>query len=98
MREWVAAYNARDVEAMVRRAGTDLELRSAFATLGGGVYHGHAGLRSWHEDMDEAWGRGLRFEMVRHFDIGESMLTFYVVHGRGSQSGVEVNALEGFDP
>ena len=90
LRRWIVAYNARDIEAMIAYFHPGLELHSAFAAVGGGVYHGHAGLRSWHDDMRDAWGEEIRFEAECHFDLGDETLTFYVVHGRGSHSGVEV--------
>lgn len=90
LNRWIEAYNARDIEAMVEYFDPGLELHSAFAAVGGGVYHGLDGLRSWHRDMQDAWGEEIRFESERHFDLGEETLTFYVVHGRGSHSGVQV--------
>ncbi len=90
LRGWIDAYNARDVEAQIVYFDPSLELHSAFAAVGGGVYHGHAGLRSWHRDMQDAWGDEIRFEAEAFFHLAEHTLVFYVVHGRGSHSGVEV--------
>lgn len=90
LRRWVEVYNARDIAAMEKYFDPGLELHSAFAAVGGGVYWGLEGLRSWHRDMQEAWGEDIRFESERHFDLGDETLTFYVVHGRGSHSGAQV--------
>jgi hypothetical protein len=40
LRRWVEVCNARDIEAMVEYFDPGLELHSAFAAVGGGVYRG----------------------------------------------------------
>ena len=86
----VEAYNARDVEAMLAHFDPAVELHSAFAAVGGGVYRGREGVRNWHRDMQDAWGSEIRVEPERYFDCGEDLLMFWIVHGRGSHSGAEV--------
>jgi ketosteroid isomerase-like protein len=88
----VDAYNARDIEGFIACFDPRVEVHSTFAGVGGGVYHGHAGLRRWHRDLQEAWGGQIRMEPNVYFDLGEYTLAFGVLHGRGQHSGVEVHA------
>ena len=88
-RAFTAAFNAHDVEALVRCCHPDVEFHSTFAAVGGAVYHGHDGMRSWHRDLEEAWASEIRSELEAFFDLGEHLLTFTVLYGRGKQSGAE---------
>jgi hypothetical protein len=90
-RHAIEAFNARDIEAYIALSDPQIEVHSTFAAAGGTtVYHGHPGLRSWWQDLVDVWGEGIRIEMESYFDLGEQTLMFYVLHGRGRQSGVEV--------
>src|ERR1700730_2785481 len=90
LRRWVDVFNTRDIEALTRLCVSDVELHSAFAAVGGAVYHGHDGMRRWHRDLEEAWGEEIRLESEAYFDLGEQTLHFYVYYGRGKHSGAEV--------
>lgn len=61
-----------------------------FAAVGGAVYQGHAGARRWKRDLEESWGGRYRVEPEAFFDLGERTLMFGIQHGRGVQSGVDV--------
>jgi hypothetical protein len=61
-----------------------------FEAAGGAVYHGHDGMRQWHEEMQDAWGDDLRAEPEAYFDLGEQTLLFFVFRGRGRRSGADV--------
>jgi ketosteroid isomerase-like protein len=87
---FVDAFNARDIEAVIAYCDPAIEFHSAFAAVGGGVYHGHAGMRSWHRDFEDIWGTQVRVDVERYFDLGERVLAFYVLHGSGRHSGVAV--------
>jgi ketosteroid isomerase-like protein len=90
-RRLVAAFNARDVEALVSLCDPAIEYRSAAErALGGGVYHGHDGIRQWQRDLEESWGKEIGVEPEAYFDLGEHTLIYYVLHARGTQSGAEV--------
>lgn len=89
-RRVVAAFNARDIEAFLTYCDPSIEFHSAFAAVGGAVYHGHDGMRSWHRDFEDAWGDEVRVEVDAYFDLGDRVLAYYVLHGRGRGSGVEV--------
>jgi ketosteroid isomerase-like protein len=90
MRRSNAAYNARDIQAFIGYCDPSIEFHSMFAAVGGGVYHGHDGLRKWFPDLEEAWGNETRLEPEAYFDLGEQTLAFAVLRGRGRHSGAEV--------
>jgi ketosteroid isomerase-like protein len=89
-RRFVEAFNARDIDAVLAYCDPAIEFHSAFAAVGGAVYHGHAGVRTWHRDFEEVWGGKVRVEVEAYFDLGERVLAFYVLHGSGRHSGAEV--------
>ena len=89
-RRFNEAFNTRDVEAYIAYCDPSIELHSAFAAVGGAVYHGHEGLRTWQRDFEDAWGGDIRVEPEAYFDVGEQTLVFVVLQGRGRHSGAEV--------
>jgi ketosteroid isomerase-like protein len=90
VRAFTEAFNAGDTEALIACCDPNIEFHSTFAAVGGANYHGHDGMRKWHRDIEEAWGEKIRSELETVFDLGEDVLVFTVLHGRGQQSGVEV--------
>jgi ketosteroid isomerase-like protein len=90
-RRLVAAFNhARDIEAFIACLDPSVEYHSAITVPGGAVYHGHDGVRKYFGDFKDAWGDEFHVEPEAFFDHGEQTLVFYLVHGRGQQSGAEV--------
>jgi hypothetical protein len=89
-RRAIEAYNARDVDSFVACCDPSIEVHTVIAAIGGGVYHGHDGVRRWQQDVEDAWGDQIRVETEAHFDLGDTTLTFYVWRGRGQQSGIDV--------
>ena len=89
-RRWVAAYNARNIEALTSCCDPSIEFHAVYAAVGGGVYRGHDGLRKFIRDVEDAWGDESSLEPKTYFDLGEHALAFYVFHTRGRQSGAEV--------
>ena len=84
------ALNSRDVEALIATSDPSIELHSSMTTPGGASYHGHDGVLKYLQDLEDAWGNELRLEPEAYFDLGEQTLAFHVTHGRGRQSGAEV--------
>ena len=89
-RRSVEAFNTREVQAFLAYCDPEIELHSTVTVPGGAVYHGHDGVRRWHRDLEDAWGNELRVEPEAYFDLGEHTVTFHVLHGRGRQSGADV--------
>jgi ketosteroid isomerase-like protein len=89
-RRYIRAFNARDVEGLIACCDPNIELHSTFAAADGAVYHGHDGMRVYHQDMTDAWGDELGVETSAYFDLGERTLAFHVLHGRGRASGADV--------
>jgi ketosteroid isomerase-like protein len=90
LRRALKAYNNRDVEELLAYCDPSVEFHSAYAAIEGSVYHGHDGMRAWHRDVEDVWGDETRLEQEAYFDLGEHTLAFYVLHGRGQHSGIEV--------
>jgi hypothetical protein len=84
------AFNARHVEAFIAFCDPNVEFQGVFTAVGGGVHHGHDGVRRWHRDLQDAWGEEIRIEPEACFDLGEYTLAFNVLRGRGRHSGADV--------
>lgn len=91
----MAAFNARDLEAYLALADPHIVLHSVFAAIGGATYNGHEGVTDWFNDLAEAWGDDVRFEVNAYFDFGARTVAAGDLRGRGRQSGAEV-AITGF--
>ena len=89
-RRAVEAFHARNVEAFVARLDPGVEYHSAITVPGGTVYRGHDGVRRYFADFKDAWGDEFHVEPEAYFDLGEQTLMFYLVRGRGQQSGADV--------
>jgi ketosteroid isomerase-like protein len=89
-RRSVEAFNTRDVERFIALCDPQIELHSTVTVPGGAVYHGHEGVRRWHRDLEDSWGDELLVEPQVYYDVGEHTITFHVLHGRGRQSGADV--------
>src|SRR5438477_10889729 len=89
-RQHLEESNERDIAALIAHSDPRVEIYSTFAAVGGAVYHGHDGMRSWLADLEQAWGAELRVKPEAYFDFGEQTLAYHLLHGRGRQSGVEV--------
>jgi ketosteroid isomerase-like protein len=89
-RRFYTPFNAHDIEGWIAQCDPDIEFHSAFAVVGGvTVYRGHDGLREWYRGYDEVWGDDIRVELDAFFDLGEETMAFFVLRGRGRQSGIE---------
>ena len=86
-RRLVAPFNRHDIEAFIACLDPSVEYHSVMTVPGGAVYHGHDGVRKYFGDFKDAWGDEFRVEPEAFFDLGEQTLLFYVLHGRGRQSG-----------
>ena len=90
-RRILEAFNRHDMEAFITCLDPSVEYHSVMTVPGGAAYHGHDGVRRYFGDFGDAWGDEFRVEPEAFFDLGHDItLMFYVVHGRGRQSGAEV--------
>jgi ketosteroid isomerase-like protein len=87
-RAFTDALNAGDVDAAIAICDPGIEFHSTFAAVGGAVYHGHEGMRRWLRDMEDSWEQ-IESTPEAFFDLGDRLLVFTVVRGRGRRSGVE---------
>src|SRR5438552_517849 len=89
-RRALEALTTRDIDALLAFVDPQIEFQSEMAEVGGGVYHGHDGIRRWLGDLQDAWGNEFRAEPEAFFDLGEQTLLSYVLRVRGRRSGAEV--------
>jgi len=89
-RRWIEAFNSRDIEAVIALCDPSVELDSAFAAIGGGIYKGHDGIRRYFRDYEDAWGTEIRVQPEAYFDLGEQTILFCAMRGRGQHSGADV--------
>lgn len=69
----------------------DLEARGSLANLiGGGVYHGHDGIRRFYRAYYEAWEH-VDYEIEELIDAGEYVVSIVTNRGRGRASGVALD-------
>jgi len=88
------AFNARDVDALLRLSAEDCEWQPLRAQLEGIVYRGHQGVRQFVSDMDEDW-EAFRIDPLEFHDRQERVAVIGRVSALG-QSGVEVDSVAGF--
>ena len=89
VRGFIKVFNEHDIEALIAYCDPQIEFHSTFASLGGADYRGHDGMRRWHRDMESAWGKEMRAELEALFDLGDTVLVFALLYGKGKESGAE---------
>src|SRR5918998_1273028 len=87
------AFNARDVDWLVRLAAEDCEWQPLRAQLEGIAYRGHEGVRQFVADMDEDW-ETFRIDPLEFHDRQELVAVVGRVSALG-HSGVEVDSVAG---
>ena len=88
------AFNARDVDGLLRLSAEDCEWQPLRAQLEGIVYRGHAGVRQFVSDMDEDW-ETYRIDPLEFHDRQERVAVIGRVSALG-HSGVEIDSVAGF--
>jgi ketosteroid isomerase-like protein len=88
------AFNARDVDGLVRLSAEDCEWLPLRAQLEGIAYRGHEGVRQFVSDMDEDW-EAFRIDPVEFHDRRELVAVIGRISALG-QSGVEIDSIAGF--
>jgi hypothetical protein len=89
-RNAVAAFNRRDVGALIELTTDDFEWVTWTGTVEPTVYRGAEGLASYFHDAD-IW-QVLNLETQEFRDLGDRVFVVGTFHLRGGGSGVEVHA------
>ena len=89
-RNAVAAYNRRDVAALVEMTTDDFQWVTWTGTVKPTVYDGAEGLATYFHDAD-VW-EVLDLDVQEFRDLGDRVLVVGMFHMRGSGSGAEVRA------
>ena len=88
------AWSRRDVEgALVGLIHKDIEWHPALTAGGleGTVYRGHAGIREWFRELDEAWA-SLSVDLLDFREVGEDrVLQLGCFLAVGKESGVPID-------
>jgi ketosteroid isomerase-like protein len=89
------AFNARDVDGLVRLSAEDCEWLPFRAQLEGIVYRGHEGVRQFVSDMDFDW-EAFRIEPLEFHERQERVVVIGRVSALGQGSGVAIDSIAGF--
>jgi ketosteroid isomerase-like protein len=89
-RKAVAAFNRRDVAALVELTTDDFEWVTWTGTVEPTVYCGADGLATYFRDAD-VW-QVLNLEVDEFRDLGDRILVVGTFHARGGGSGIEIHA------
>jgi ketosteroid isomerase-like protein len=89
-RNAVAAFNRRDVPALVEMVTDDFQWVTWTGTVESTVYQGAGGLASYFRDAD-VW-EVLNLEVGEFRDLGAEVLVVGMFPARGGGSGVEIHA------
>jgi ketosteroid isomerase-like protein len=95
IRGLIEAFNARDVDGMIRFTDPDAEVFPMRAQLEGTSYRGHDGIRQMMTDLFEDWESvEMELEEIREGDEGTAALGR--LRGCGRASGVDVDVPMGW--
>jgi ketosteroid isomerase-like protein len=89
-RNAVAAFNRRDVPALVEMTTDDFQWVTWTGTVESTVYDGAEGLADYFQDAD-VW-EVLNLDAQEFRDLGDRVLVVGTFHARGGGSGAEVRA------
>jgi len=90
-----AAFNARDLDALLAISDPDSEWVPFRAQLEGSSYRGHAGIRQFLADMDADWSE-FTIEPSEVREEGARVVVIGRITGIGRGSGVEIDTVGGF--
>jgi ketosteroid isomerase-like protein len=86
------AFNAGDIEGSLEGLHPEIEWHTYIVPgPGGGVYHGHDGVRELWADAKKVFG-GFKNIPERVFEAGDHVVAFVRIEGVGTQSGIPVQA------
>jgi ketosteroid isomerase-like protein len=87
VRRWTAAYNQRDMDALIKLTDPDIEFRSIFLAMES-IFRGYEGLHAYFEAIEDAYER---FVVLpdEFLDAGAAVLSPARAEWRGRGSGAE---------
>jgi ketosteroid isomerase-like protein len=89
-REFVAAFNDRDLDGMLRLVDDEIEIVPIRAAVEDIVYRGRDGLEQWMRDIDESWSE-LQIEIDQIDDPApDRQIVLGRLVGRGVESAAPV--------
>jgi ketosteroid isomerase-like protein len=89
VRDWVACYNARDLEGLMGFSDPSIEFKSVFAGMGSdGVFRGYDGVREYFAEIDGAY-ESFQVLVSEYIDAGAGVLTIAEAVWRGRGSGAD---------
>jgi ketosteroid isomerase-like protein len=95
-REWIQAWNRRDLESLLACYSDDVEFRSPLAAklLGepSGTVHGKANLREYFAKALAAFPGDLGIELLGVFQGMDSIVVHFQVRGRNGAEVMEMNS------
>jgi ketosteroid isomerase-like protein len=92
VKRFVAAFNRRDLEAILEEVDPGVEWRPASAVALGGeatVYRGHAGIPDALRDLYGSFAE-LEIEISEYREAGDSVVGTGRIRTRGKESGAEI--------
>ena len=90
------AVSERDLDQLVALTDPEVEWRSFFAVgEQGGAYRGHAGLRRYVGDLDDAWAV-VKPQIDAEIEVGEVVLMVGRIRYEGKESGAGTEAAAGW--
>jgi ketosteroid isomerase-like protein len=89
VRDFFAAYNARDIEAVDRLLAPDAEVTTLSARAGLAARWERGETRRYFEQLDEAW-TDLRVEIEDYQESGDRVVAVGIMRGIGKTSNVEI--------
>ena len=93
----VAAFNRRDIEAVLEELDPGVEWHPLFQVLLGGevtVYRGHEGYREFVRDNSSGVELHVEYSEVR--DLGDQVIAIGHLRARGKESGAETESPVGY--
>ena len=88
------ARNRGDVEAVLVECDPDVEWHPHLATLGGKPIFGREGVREYLASLKQDW-ESFQHDPEEFLDVGDKVVAFLHVFGRGKSSGAHVDVRVG---
>src|SRR5215211_3997840 len=77
------------MSGLIALCDADFVLDMSARTLNPKTYHGHEGIRRFYREVSEVWEE-FRWEPLRFFEAGDTVVVLVHSHGRGKGSGLEI--------